>query len=123
MEREATPTSETPPKSTRVPWNKGKLVGAKPPLLELGARSLDLVLSRAFELGQGWLTLPPVELREFVRAAVQQVAVAEEQIVVRISRGMLATWVRRASSNSARICRSIGPSSGCTWASSPDGST
>ena len=113
MEREATPTSETPPKSTRVPWNKGKLVGAKPPLLELGARSLDLVLSRAFELGQGWLTLPPVELREFVRAAVHQVAVAEEQIVVRISRGMLATWVRRASSNSARICRSIGPSSGC----------
>ncbi len=32
MEHEATPTSETPPKSTRVPWNKGKLVGAKPPL-------------------------------------------------------------------------------------------
>ena len=32
MEHEDTRTSETPPKCTRVPWNKGKLVGAKPPL-------------------------------------------------------------------------------------------
>ena len=32
MEHEDTRTSETPPKCTRVPWNKEKLVGAKPPL-------------------------------------------------------------------------------------------
>lgn len=58
--------------------------------LEICARPLDLVLSRAFELGQRWLTLPPAELRDFVKAVVQQVAVSEEKIVVRIGRSMLA---------------------------------
>lgn len=58
--------------------------------LGICARSLDLVLSRAAELGQGWLTLPPVELREFVKAVIQQVAVGAEKIIVRIGRGMLA---------------------------------
>ena len=58
--------------------------------LDICAHSLDLVLSRASELGWGWLSLPPVELREFVKAVVQQVALGEEQIVIRIDRGMLA---------------------------------
>lgn len=58
--------------------------------LGIDARSFDLVLSRASELVQAWLVLPPAELREFVKAVVQQVAVAEEQIVVRIDRGILA---------------------------------
>lgn len=58
--------------------------------LELDARSLDVVLRRAPELAQGWLILPPVKLRDLVKAVVQQVAVADEQIVVRIDRGMLA---------------------------------
>ena len=57
--------------------------------LEICARSLDLVLSRASELAQSWATRPPVQLRDFVKAVVQQVAVGEEQIVVRIDRGIL----------------------------------
>ena len=59
-------------------------------LLGIGARSLNAILARASELTQSWLTLPPVELREFVKVVVQQVAVAEDRIVVRIDRGMLA---------------------------------
>lgn len=66
--------------------------------LEICARSLDLVLSRAAELGQGWLTLPPVRLREFVKAVVQQVAVGEEQIIVRVDRGILAERLGLSSS-------------------------
>jgi DNA invertase Pin-like site-specific DNA recombinase len=58
--------------------------------LELNARSLDLVLRRVSELAQRWLTLPPAELREFVRAVVQQVALREDRIIVQINRGMLA---------------------------------
>jgi site-specific DNA recombinase len=58
--------------------------------LDLDAGSLDLVLRRASELAQSWLTLPPVELRELVKAIVQQVAVEEDRIVVRVDRGMLA---------------------------------
>lgn len=58
--------------------------------LDICAHSLDLVLFRASELGKDWLALPPVELKEFVKAVVQEVAVGEEQIVVRIDRGMLA---------------------------------
>lgn len=58
--------------------------------LDICARSLELVLSRASGLGQRWPTLPPVDLRDFVKAVVDQVDVAEDRIVVRIHRGMLA---------------------------------
>lgn len=58
--------------------------------LELDARSLDLVLRRATELAQRWLMLPPVELTEFVKAVVQQVALAKDRIILRINHGMLA---------------------------------
>lgn len=58
--------------------------------LRIGARSLDVVLSKASELAQSWLTQPPADLREFIKAIVQQVAVADEQIVTRVDRGMLA---------------------------------
>ncbi|MCC7252095.1 recombinase family protein [Hyphomicrobium sp.] len=57
---------------------------------EFDAQSLNLVLRRASELAQSWLTHPPVDLREFIKAVVQQVAVAEDRIIVRIDRGMLA---------------------------------
>ena len=89
MEKEHTCTYNSP--SPRTPWNKGKLIGAKPPFRPSHVWSiLHSVLERATQLSDSWIGMQPEEMHALVRSFVTRVALSVVRLDVTIGVGRLA---------------------------------